>query len=576
MIWLFLLGVGHFCFSASPSESWMMRSNEHINVRSLDRRRPLLGSQALPLRAVKEETLEITSAQGENIPGYTADIVDVSSSPAISTLASFRDPPPIVYTIAGSDSGGGAGIQADLHTMQSFGCHGCSAVTCLTAQSSTGVTGVHSPPVSFLRQQLETLYDDLPPVAIKIGMLGSRDLAEEVGRFLSTLPGREPESDGPRVWVVLDPVMISTSGHRLIDDDVTQSMMKKVFPYVDIITPNKFEAETLLDGFHLGSVKDVEEAARRILDLGVPAVLIKGGHSFDGAEDGGRYALDYFLSRDSPSFDRPPTDRIRLCDGTRGVWLRSARYNSEHTHGTGCTLSSAIASALALGEQARQRKRRSDSGVRSSSAVVDGGATLATGLVDACCLAKAYVTAGIANGCGLGRGPGPVAHTSFPHLAEFFPSIVSNPTDNDVSPAFPTLRRFVSDASRDQCMGQVYPIAQSLDWITRLCETEGITDIQFRVKDVRDPDRIRLLIQRANEVCRRSDVRLWINDHWEPALACGCYGVHLGQEDLLECVESGGISKLREAGIALGVSVHSISELSVALGIHPTYISLGK
>ena len=174
--------------------------------------------------------------------------------------------PPIVYTIAGSDSGGGAGIQADLHAMQSMGCHGCSAITCLTAQSSTGVSGVHSPPVEFLRLQLDTLKKDLYPRAIKIGMLGSKALAVEVGDFLKTLKEENGISngDGKEVeppFVVLDPVMISTSGHKLIEDEAKEAMIESVFPFVDVVTPNKFEAEELL-GRTLNSPEDVEKGKR--------------------------------------------------------------------------------------------------------------------------------------------------------------------------------------------------------------------------------------------------------------------------------------------------------------------------
>lgn len=167
-------------------------------------------------------------------------------------------PPPIVYTIAGSDSGGGAGIQADLKAIHAMGCHGCSAITCLTAQSSTGVTGVHTPPAEFLRLQLDTLVGDLYPRAIKIGMLGSKDIALEVGDFLKSL--KEAHHNNGNVeppFVVLDPVMISTSGHKLIEDDAKKAIIENIFPHVDLVTPNKFEAEELL-GRVLNSPEDVE------------------------------------------------------------------------------------------------------------------------------------------------------------------------------------------------------------------------------------------------------------------------------------------------------------------------------
>lgn len=239
-----------------------------------------------------------------------------------SSALSKSIPPPIVYTIAGSDSGGGAGIQADLHAIHAMNCHGCSAITCLTAQNSCGVTAVHTPPSTFLEGQLKTLLDDMPPRAIKIGMLGSKELAETVGDFLQRLSGDS------KPWVVLDPVMISTSGHKLIDDEAKVAMIQRVFPHADVLTPNKYEAEALL-GRKLSSPGDVEQGARDLLAMGVRSVLIKGGHSLAetrldpvapavNATLG--YAQDYFLSSE------PASEEPRLCDGDRGVWIRTDRY----------------------------------------------------------------------------------------------------------------------------------------------------------------------------------------------------------------------------------------------------------
>lgn len=237
-------------------------------------------------------------------------------------------PPPIVYTIAGSDSGGGAGIQADLHAIHSMKCHGCSAITCLTAQNSCGVTDVHAPPASFLTTQLQTLLEDMPPRAIKIGMLGTKELAETVADFLKNVTS----TITPKPWVVLDPVMISTSGHKLINDEATQAMITCVFPYTDVLTPNKYEAEALLQR-KLKTPEDVKQGARDLLKMGVKSVLIKGGHSLaegndavdssSAADVNGTlgYAQDYFVS----SIPRSDGEE-RLCDGARGVWLCSTRY----------------------------------------------------------------------------------------------------------------------------------------------------------------------------------------------------------------------------------------------------------
>jgi len=335
-------------------------------------------------------------------------------------------PPSIVLTIAGSDSGGGAGIQADLkaiHTISGGKCHGCSAITCLTAQNSCGVTSVHSPPVEFLRSQLLSVEEDLYPAAVKIGMLGTQELADEVGSWLRKL---KENGDKRAPFVVVDPVMITTSGHKLVDDSAKVAMIENVFPYADLVTPNKFEAEELL-GKTLCTPQDVEDGARAILSMGPKAVIIKGGHSLlegnnkvaasEETNASVGYAQDYLLmSEESAAEGKPVKDKARLCDGSRGVWIRNDRYDSVHTHGTGCTLSSAIASAWAMGQRERDA-------VSSSNGGENVGALCAMRLVDACCIAKAYVNAGIARGVQLGKGPGPVVHTGFPNSYKNFPTI---------------------------------------------------------------------------------------------------------------------------------------------------------
>ena len=252
-----------------------------------------------------------------------------NSSCSLSTSSSANikhvRTPPIVYTIAGSDSGGGAGIQADLHAIHAMKCHGCSAITCLTAQNSVGVTAVHYPPASFLKTQLETLADDLHPTAVKIGMLGNDELARTVGEFVQNLKERQER----KLWVVLDPVMISTSGHKLIDDKAVNAMIDHIFPYADVVTPNKFEAEALLRR-KLNTPRDVEEGARDLLKMGCKSVLIKGGHTFTDTSTADdvtiHYAQDFLLSSEAPVTD----GNQRLCDSPLGVWLRTPRYVTCH------------------------------------------------------------------------------------------------------------------------------------------------------------------------------------------------------------------------------------------------------
>jgi hydroxymethylpyrimidine kinase / phosphomethylpyrimidine kinase / thiamine-phosphate diphosphorylase len=498
-------------------------------------------------------------------------------------------PPPIVYTIAGSDSGGGAGIQADLSTIRSFGGHGCSAITCLTAQNSQGVTAVHNPPSSFLRSQLDALLEDLPPRAIKIGMIGTRSLAETIGSFLKEVQSRLEEKNNSqenfkkqkeKIWIVLDPVMISTSGHKLIDDEAKEAIIEHIFPLADIVTPNKYEAEALL-GRELLSPEDVEQGAKDILAMGVKSVLIKGGHSLLERRDDTTdispdvtatlgYAQDYYTS------SLPSPDPSRLCDG--GVWIRSDRYDTVHTHGTGCTLSSAIASALALGHVSRE-KQESESKEYYFSLRING-ATSAIQPIDACCLAKAYVSAGIARGMQLGRGPGPVVHTQFPSTSQHFPRILSDPSL--LSSGIQTFRSMNSFSSASPLaqlpsLGRILPVVDSICWVKRLIKhSEFVTDIQLRIKDTTDLDEVRKVVRECQVLCDSAGIRLWINDYWEVALEIpGCFGVHLGQEDLARCQREDGLRRLHERHLALGVSTHSYAELAAALAVNPTYISIG-
>lgn len=511
-------------------------------------------------------------------------LVGLISSSGFATSLSLPTPP-IVYTIAGSDSGGGAGIQADLHAIHTIGCHGCSAITCLTAQNSKGVTGIHVPPPSFLRQQLESLKGDLFPSAIKVGMLGTKEICEVVGELLKEL---HENSSNKKVWIVVDPVMISTSGSKLVDDAAVEAMIEHIFPYADVITPNKFEAEALLKR-KLMTTTDIEEGARELLKMGCRSVLIKGGHtlieesSSDSSPDASsspsqevlstlEYAQDYLLSSDPA----PEDGKERICDisdastKTNGVWMRSIRWDTQNTHGTGCTLSSAIASALALGEENRNDESKNGK----------VGATSAIHIVDACCLAKAYVSAGIQRGVQLGSGPGPVAQTEFPCSWENFPTIVTDPTSSSQgSGSFCSMRAFSSNTEDeekdDAVLGRILPIVDTVEEVEKLVQIPGVTDIQLRIKDETDPVKIAERVKVCQEYCKNNGVNLWINDYWEAAIEAGCFGVHVGQEDLVKCILAGGLDQLRSKNMAFGVSTHSYGELAVALGVQPTYISMG-
>jgi hydroxymethylpyrimidine/phosphomethylpyrimidine kinase len=250
---------------------------------------------------------------------------------------------PRVLSIAGSDSGGGAGIQADLKTMAALGCYGMTAITALTAQNTLGVRSIHAVPLAILADQIDAVVEDIGVDAVKIGMLHSADTVRTVAAALQRHQLRK---------VVLDPVMIATSGAKLIDDAAVSVLVRELFPLAAVVTPNLDEA-ALLVGQPLENEADMEAAARELMARGANAVLVKGGH-LPGAT-----VSDLLLVR-----------------GGAPLWMRAPRIASGNTHGTGCTLSSAIASHLALGAELPQAVERAREFVRGALAA---GADVRTG-----------------------------------------------------------------------------------------------------------------------------------------------------------------------------------------------------
>jgi hydroxymethylpyrimidine/phosphomethylpyrimidine kinase len=242
---------------------------------------------------------------------------------------------PRCLTIAGSDSGGGAGIQADLKAFAAAGCYGASAIVALTAQNTTGVTAVHELPADFVRAQLDAVYDDIGVDAAKTGMLFSRAVIETVADFL----------DGRGISLVVDPVMIASSGATLLRGDAVETLVSRLFPLATVVTPNLQEAVALAG---TGSRR---ELAERIHELGAPAIVVTGGH--------GDEAVDH------------------LFDGERHVEIPVERYDVAATHGAGCTHSATLAAALARGlsleQAAREAARVASDAVRHGLAEIGAG-----------------------------------------------------------------------------------------------------------------------------------------------------------------------------------------------------------
>lgn len=220
-------------------------------------------------------------------------------------------------TIAGSDSSGGAGIQADLKTFASLGCYGTSVITAVTAQNTTAVTGIHEIPAEFVKKQIETIFTDINIDAVKTGMLKNAKIIVAVAEQLQS---------HRNLKIVVDPVMVSKSGTKLLDDTAIETMKSKLLPLATLVTPNIPEAN-ILTGMQIKNKSDMEKAAAIIFSLGTQAVLIKGGHLRE------RNCVDCLC--------------IRKKGGNLKIhWFENKRVNTKNTHGTGCTLSSAVAAHL--------------------------------------------------------------------------------------------------------------------------------------------------------------------------------------------------------------------------------------
>lgn len=261
--------------------------------------------------------------------------------------------PPVALTIAGSDSGGGAGVQADLKTFAALGVFGTSAVTALTAQNTRGVHGVHVVPAEFVVAQVDAVLDDLPVAAVKTGMLATADVVRAVAGLAGA--GRLPR-------LVVDPVMVASSGDRLLEPDAERLYVEALLPHAAVLTPNLREAEALLDG-SVRTLREQHEAARALGAMGPAAVVLKGGHPVAGTHG---EAVDV------------------VWDGSSTYELSRPRVATANDHGTGCTFAAAVAATLAAGAD----------------------------LAQATAVAKSFVHRAVVGGAGwrLGSGHGPLDH----------------------------------------------------------------------------------------------------------------------------------------------------------------------
>lgn len=291
-------------------------------------------------RALKGLTVQNAADRGHHfLPQYKTMLKDLKGDSMMNLKTAL--------TIAGSDCSGGAGIQADLKTMTMNGVYAMSAVTALTAQNTTGVRSIQESTPEFLKEQLDAVFEDIVPDAVKIGMVSSSQLIRVIGERLRAHDAKN---------IVVDPVMVATSGSSLMKSDAVETLIEELFPMAVLVTPNISEGE-VLSGMEIRSAADMTAAAEKIGDAYGCGVLLKGGHNVNDAND-------------------------LLYAGGKMTWFEGKRIDNPNTHGTGCTLSSAIAANLAKGFPLEEAVRR----------------------------AKAYISEALAAQLDLGRGSGPLMH----------------------------------------------------------------------------------------------------------------------------------------------------------------------
>ncbi len=425
-------------------------------------------------------------------------------------------PRPIVWSIAGSDSGAGAGIQADLRAFDIFDVHGCTAIAAITAQNSVGVTRMEPVATGLLDAQLAALASDLPPQAIKTGMLGSVENLRCVVAWVDRL---RDSDEGEGVGLVVDPVWRASTGATLVDEALRRAMLTELIPRATVLTPNRAEAAWLLgwDARVMDEAGRVEAAAAALRALGAEAVVITGGDA-----------------ETARSFDWMSTLE------TRG-WLSLPRVHTPHHHGSGCVFAASTAAALALG--------------------------FCT--ADAIIIAKMSATQAVRGGRAAGQGAGAVRpRRGFGLQPDLLPSL--SDTTADPAPAFAPVA--------NQQLG-LYVIVDSAEAVERVLKA-GVRTVQLRIKQDADaslraeqlsPAELSHEVRRSVQAARAVDAQLFVNDHWQLAIEHGAYGVHLGQEDVADA----DLAAIRRAGLRLGLSTHCYWEVSRAHALTPSYIACG-
>lgn len=422
---------------------------------------------------------------------------------------------PLMWSVAGTDSGGGAGLAADQRAADAMGVHLCGVVAAVTAQNSVAVERVEAMPADLLDAQMAALAEDMPPAAIKTGLLGSADNVRCVARWVDHLRQRGA------VALVVDPVLRASTGRDFADAAVVDAYREWLLPRASVLTPNRREAAALLN-VDEAPASAVPAHAAALQALGAQAVCITGGDA-DGA-----WVHDWLASAQAYG------------------WLGTPRVATRHTHGTGCTHASVLAAALALGFVA----------------------------ADAAVLARMQVLRALRSARAVGRGAGPVlAGTSAGLVAHDLPCLsfddVSGsppvPAPGVLSAPDPGVYAIVDSAVRVEAV-----LAAGAHTVQLRIKTPANADARWHAW-------LRLELTAGIAAAREHGVTLYINDHWRLALELGAAAVHLGQEDLaaLTPADREVLGAARRRGLRLGVSSHSLWELCRAAAMRPDYIACG-
>ncbi len=407
---------------------------------------------------------------------------------------------PSILTIAASDSAGMAGIAQDVRTQTALGCHSLTVLTANTAQNNHEFCALNLCNRDIIESQLSALSGQVIE-AVKIGLIASPEQVDILSAWIA-------KQHAP---IVFDPVLLASSEKKSsFDKSIKQNLVlaikQRLLPFCDLITPNILEAEQITN-LSIRNQSDMMEAAKIMLDLGAKSVLIKGGHL------SGQFAQDYYL------------------DKSMSFWLTSRRIDSINTRGTGCALSSSIASALALGYS----------------------------LKDSVVIGKMAINQGLRHGYSTELDFGPACVQDFPDKQIDLPWLTNSPDVSDYADSFLSCGTSIG----------IYPVVDRADWIRRLAPI-GITTIQLRIKDLHDQDLEQEVIL-AIKLAQQFNCRLFINDHWQLAIKHKAYGVHLGQEDL----DTADIVSIRNAELRLGISTHCHYEVARAHALKPSYLACG-